>query len=66
MIKVNINLTWSKVMALLILIAAVGLDWKNDTGASAFMYAIPFISALILGKQGVKLIEEIKTNKKIN
>lgn len=60
--KWSINLTWSKVMALLILIAAVYLDWEN-TGISAFMYAIPFITALILGKQGQRLVESLKNGK---
>lgn len=45
-----ITVTWSKVMAFFMLICGVALDWKNG-GCTAFMFAIPFVSALILGKQ---------------
>jgi hypothetical protein len=48
--KTYINLTWSKLMAFTILGCAVVLDFKNG-GSTAFMFAIPFVSALILGKQ---------------
>lgn len=61
--KFNINLTWSKVMALLILIAAVAIDYLNTTNGT-FMFALPFIVALILGKQGVTLVESLKGVKK--
>ena len=47
---VAITLTWSKIMAFLILGCAVYLDAKNG-GATAFMFALPFVSALIIGKQ---------------
>lgn len=43
--KLLITLTWSKVMAFLILGCATYL------GATAFMFAVPFVSGLILGKQ---------------
>ena len=48
--KLFINLTWSKIIAFLVLGCAVFLDVKNG-GAAAFMYALPFIVALITGKQ---------------
>jgi len=50
MIKLFINLTWSKLIAFLILGSAVFLDIRNG-GASSFMYALPFIVFLITGKQ---------------
>jgi len=40
-----LDLTWSKIMALLMLGCSVYL------GATSFMFAVPFVSALILGKQ---------------
>jgi len=48
--KLLITLTWSKVMAFLVLGCAVFLDVRNG-GASAFMFALPFVSGLIVGKQ---------------
>jgi len=48
--KLLITLTWSKIMAFLVLGCAVFLDVRNG-GASAFMFALPFVSALIMGKQ---------------
>jgi hypothetical protein len=49
-IKLLVTLTWSKIMAFMVLIAAVSLDFYNG-GATCTMFAIPFISALVLGKQ---------------
>ncbi len=49
-VKLLVNLTWSKIMAFLIIGCSVALDFKNG-GATAFMFAVPFVSALILGKQ---------------
>ena len=57
--RFNIVLTWSKVMALLILALAGYLDISNN-GNGSFMYSVPFVVALITGKQG---IEYLKTKK---
>ena len=57
----NITLTWSKIIALMVLIAAVYLDIEN-TGINAFMYALPFITFLITGKQLADMRKEIKLN----
>ena len=57
--KFSINLTWSKVMALVIFLGALYLDIING-GTTMSMYALPFLSALILGKQGQQLIEKLK------
>ena len=48
--QIAIRITWSKVMAFVMLACAVFLDVMNG-GATAFMFAVPFVSALILGKQ---------------
>ena len=48
--KCAIILTWSKIVAVLILGCAVWLDLENE-GIQAFMFAIPFIVFLITGKQ---------------
>lgn len=48
--KLAIILTWSKIVAVLILGCAVYLDVQNE-GIQAFMFAIPFIVFLITGKQ---------------
>jgi len=47
---IKIVLTWSKIMALIIFIGAVVLDFKNG-GVSLTMFCIPFVVSLILGKQ---------------
>lgn len=49
-LKILLTLTLSKLMAFVILICAMILDIRNG-GATTFMFAIPFISALVLGKQ---------------
>jgi hypothetical protein len=46
----KITLTFSKIMAFTMLGCAVLLDFKNG-GCTAFMFSVPFVSALILGKQ---------------
>lgn len=48
--KFAIILTWSKIVAVFILGAAVYLDLQNE-GIQAFMFAIPFVVFLITGKQ---------------
>ena len=50
--KVEITLTWSKIVAVLILGCAVYLDIKHDS-ITAFMFAVPFIVTMIVGKQYV-------------
>ena len=48
--KFAIILSWSKLVAVLILGAAVYLDLQNG-GINAFMFSLPFITGLIVGKQ---------------
>ncbi len=48
--KFAIILSWSKIVAVLILGCAVYLDLQNG-GIQAFMFATPFIVFLITGKQ---------------
>jgi len=47
--KFNIELTWSKIMAVLVLGSAFYLDVKN--GTNVFSYSLPFVVFLITGKQ---------------
>jgi hypothetical protein len=49
-LELLITLTWSKIMAFALLACSIVLDLKNGT-ASTFMFTVPFISALIIGKQ---------------
>jgi hypothetical protein len=44
----------SKLMAYLILILAFVLDMLKDKSGTVFMFAIPFVSALIMGKQYIE------------
>ena len=48
--KFNILLTWSKIVAVLILGCGVYLDVLNE-GISAFMFCLPFVMVMITGKQ---------------
>jgi len=48
--KFNITLTWSKSIALIIVIMAFVLDIRSG-GSTATMYALPFVVVLITGKQ---------------
>ena len=49
--KFAITLTWSKLVAVLVLAGAVFLDIKTGEGATAFMFSLPFVVFLITGKQ---------------
>jgi len=51
MIKVNITLTWSKIVALIFQSMAFVLEIKYDTKGAIFMFCLPFIVVLITGKQ---------------
>ena len=48
--KFLIELTWSKIMALIVLGCATYLDIIGKTN-SAFQFALPFVTFLISGKQ---------------
>jgi len=47
--KFEITLTWSKIVALLVLVGALYLDIK--VGRNVFEFSLPFIVFLITGKQ---------------
>ena len=48
--KFSIELTWSKIMALVVLGYAFALDWRAGT-FNNLQYALPFVVFLITGKQ---------------
>ena len=50
-IKVSIFLTWSKIMAFIILILAFVLDIHTHKDGAVFMFSVPFVVFLITGKQ---------------
>ena len=52
--KFMIELTWSKLVAVLVLGCAVALDILNKS-ANTFQYALPFVVFLITGKQFLDL-----------
>jgi len=58
--KFSINLTWSKIVAVLILGCATALDLHLKSTGNIFMFSLPFVAGLILGKQGKELLEVIK------
>ena len=61
--KINIELSWSKIMALVFMLMAFALDVMNDKGGTVFMYSLPFAVVLITGKQ---VVDWKKTNKDEN
>ena len=50
-INISINITLSKVMAFLMLILAFVIDLMSDKHGTVFMFAIPFVAAMIANKQ---------------
>ena len=58
--KVKIELTWSKLTALIMLVLAFVIDVKYNNGGTIFMYVIPFVVFLITGKQLIDGRKEIK------
>ena len=52
--KFVIELSWSKLMALVVLGSAVALDILNKS-ITTFQYALPFVVFLITGKQFMDL-----------
>jgi len=57
--KIQIELTWSKFMALIILGCSVYLDIVNKS-VNTFMFALPFVVFLITGKQFIDYRKENK------
>lgn len=55
--KNEIKLTLSKVMAFALLGAALALDFCITKTAATFMYAVPFITGLVIGKQGLDIVK---------
>jgi hypothetical protein len=49
-IQINIILTWSKIVAILLLCQSVYLSIKLNDG-NLFMFSLPFVITLITGKQ---------------
>jgi len=49
-VELLVTLTWSKIMAFSILAVSLTLDIIHKSSTTT-MFAIPFISSLILGKQ---------------
>ena len=59
--KFIIELTWSKLVAVLVLGCAVALDILNKS-ITTFQFALPFVVFLVTGKQIIDMRKEIKTN----
>lgn len=49
--KFLIELTWSKLVALIIVILAFVIDILSDKNGTVFMFSLPFVIFLITGKQ---------------
>ncbi len=62
--KFNIELTWSKLMAAIVIGAALAIDLKSGTPGTVFMFSLPFAVFLITGKQFFDNREKVKSIKK--
>jgi len=60
--EVKIELTWSKLMALLVLIYAFVMDMRADDH-SALTYVVPFIVIMIGAKQALDVKKKVTENK---
>lgn len=60
--KFDLNITFSKIMALVICLAAFTLDFVTSKNGTVFMFALPFVVTLITGKQ---FIDKEKEKNKI-
>jgi hypothetical protein len=49
--KFDLNVTFSKFIAFVIIILAFSLDIKSNTVGTVFMFALPFVNVIITGKQ---------------
>ena len=53
--KFEISLTWSKLVAVLVIILATAIDFKMELSGTVFMFSLPFVVFLITGKQFIDL-----------
>ncbi len=58
--KFNIELTWSKLVALVVIGCAVYIDARNNLPGTVFMFSLPFAVFLITGKQFFDHRKELK------
>jgi hypothetical protein len=63
MINVNITLTWSKIVAIVLLLTISIASFMGKNTADILAVA-PWVAMLILGKQGTDTAKEIFTNVK--
>ena len=61
--KFNIELTWSKIVAVILLGLAFTVDLMNSLPGTVLMFSIPFAVFLITGKQFFDHRKEIKSDK---
>jgi len=62
--KFNITLSWSKLIALVVIGCAVYIDARNGLPGTVFMFSLPFAVFLITGKQFFDNREKVKSIKK--
>ncbi len=62
--KFNIELSWSKLVALVVVGCAVYIDARNGLPGTVFMFSLPFAVFLITGKQFFDNREKVKSIKK--
>ena len=58
--KFRITLTWSKIVAVLVIGLAFAIDLINATPGTVFMFSLPFAVFLITGKQFFDHRKELK------
>ena len=58
-----LNITFSKFIALIIILLAFALDFRHTAGGQIFMFTVPFVNFIITGKQVIDLKENAQSQK---
>jgi len=53
--KFIVELTWSKIMALVVILLAFAIDIHMKQSGTVFMFSLPFVVFLITGKQFIDM-----------
>lgn len=61
--KFEITFTWSKIMALLVLLYAYHMDLRSEEGHAALAYALPFVLIMLGLKQALDSRKKNEINK---
>jgi hypothetical protein len=61
-VQFAMTVTFSKFIALMILILSFVMDYHNNKGGTVFMFSLPFVVFLVTGKQIIDYKQKVETN----